>query len=157
MAAYLQVVLRESLKNLGKSGDLVRVRPGYARNFLLPRLLAVYATETNVARIEHEKREALNRAAKQKGEHEAIAKKLSGLTLTIKRKVGADDRMYGSVTAKDVAAELAKLGHEVDRRKIELGDSLKTLGMHDVTLRLAAEVTATFKVEVAKEVLPHAA
>lgn len=149
MAAYLQVVLRESLKNLGKSGDLVRVRPGFARNYLVPRALAVYATEGNVARLEHEKREALARAAKQKGEHEALAKKLDGVTVIIARKVGTDDRMYGSVTAKDVAEGLAKLGHEIDRRKIELA-AIKTLGTHTATLRFAAEVTSTFKVEVVK-------
>jgi large subunit ribosomal protein L9 len=150
MAAYLQVVLRESLKNLGKSGDLVRVRPGFARNYLVPRALAVYATEGNVARLEHEKREALARAAKLKGEHEALAKKLEGVTVIIARKVGADDRMYGSVTPKDVAEGLAKLGHEIDRRKIELGEPIKSLGTHSATLRFAAEATSSFKVEVVK-------
>lgn len=150
MAAYLQVVLRESMKNLGKSGDLVRVRPGFARNFLVPRQLAVYATEKNVARLEHEKREALARAAKLKGEFEALAKKLSGVVVKIGRRVGNDDRMYGSVTTKDVAEELAKLGHEVDRRKIDLGDGIKALGTFDATIRFAPEVAASFKVEVAK-------
>lgn len=150
MAAYLQVVLRESMKNLGKSGDLVRVRPGFARNYLVPRQLAVYATEKNVARLEHDKREALARAAKLKGEFEALAKKLSGVVVKIGRKVGNDDRMYGSVTTKDVAEELAKLGHEVDRRKIDLGDGIKALGTFDATIRFAPEVAASFKVEVAK-------
>lgn len=150
MAAYLQVVLRESMKNLGKSGDLVRVRPGFARNYLVPRQLAVYATEKNVARLEHEKREALARAAKLKGEFEALAKKLSGVVVKIGRRVGNDDRMYGSVTTKDVAEELAKLGHEVDRRKIDLGDGIKALGTFDATIRFAPEVAASFKVEVAK-------
>ena len=150
MASYLQVVLREPLSNLGKSGDLVRVRPGYARNYLIPRQLAVFATESNVARLEHEKREALARTAKGKAEASAAAAKLNGLTVTVKRNVGADDRMYGSVTSKDIAAELLKLGHEIDRRKIDLKDGLKTLGTHDVTMRLAPEVTATFKVEVVK-------
>ena len=150
MAAYLQVVLRESLKNLGKSGELVRVRPGFARNYLVPRQLAVYATESNVARLEHEKREALTRAAKIKSESDAIAKKLEGVTLHVTRKVGADDRMYGSVTAKDIAAELVKLGHVIDKKQLEMKDAIKSVGTHEVRARLSAEVSATFKVDVTK-------
>lgn len=148
--AYIQVVLREPVKNLGKSGELVRVRPGYARNFLVPRLLAVYATEKNVSRLEHEKREAVARAAKLKAEAEATSGKLSGVTVTIKTSVGSDDRMYGSVTTKDIAAALAAAGHTVDRRKLELKDAIRTLGTHDVSVRLAPEVVATFKVAVVK-------
>ncbi|MCC6644247.1 MAG: 50S ribosomal protein L9 [Polyangiaceae bacterium] len=149
MAAYLQVVLRETTKHLGKSGELVRVRPGYARNYLVPRGLAVYATEKNVARIEHEKREATARAAKLHAEHEAAAKKLSSVKVTLKVKVGEGDRLYGSVTSKDVAAELAKLGVEIDRRKLELGD-IKAVGSYEAKARLSPEITATFKVEVVK-------
>jgi len=150
MAAYIQVVLREPQKNLGKSGELVRVRPGFARNFLVPRQLAVYATEKNVARLEHEKREALARAAKAKAEAEVVGGKLNGVTVTIKRPTGSDDRMYGSVTAKDIAAALAEAGHTVDRRKLELKDAIRTLGTHEVAVRLAPEVTSTFKVTVVK-------
>jgi large subunit ribosomal protein L9 len=150
MAAYIQVVLREPVKNLGKSGELVRVRPGFARNFLVPRFLAVYATEKNVARLEHEKREALARAAKAKAEAEQVAGKLGGVTVAIKRSVGADDRMYGSVTAKDIAAALAAVGHTVDRRKLVLKDAIRSLGVHEVSAHLAAEIHATFKVEVVK-------
>lgn len=150
MPAYLQVVLQESMPNLGKSGELVRVRPGYARNFLLPRGLASYATERNVARLEHEKREALARAAKLKGEFEAIAAKLSGVTVRLARKVGSEDRMYGSVTSKDVAEALVALGHQVDRRKIELPASIKTLGTYDASIRFAHDAKAAFKVEVVR-------
>lgn len=150
MAAYIQVVLREPVSNLGKSGELVRVRPGFARNFLVPRQLAVYATEKNVSRLEHEKREALARAAKVKAEAEQSSSKINGITVTLKRAVGADERMYGSVTAKDIAAALADAGHTVDRRKLELKDAIRTLGTHDVSVRLAPEVTATFKVQVIK-------
>ncbi|MCS6901637.1 MAG: 50S ribosomal protein L9 [Myxococcales bacterium] len=148
MAAYIQVVLREPVKNLGKSGELVRVRPGFARNFLVPRSLAVYATEKNVSRLEHEKREALARASKARAEAEAIASKLSGVTITIKRAVGVDDRMYGSVTARDIATALAEAGHVVDRRKLLLKEPIRTLGTHEVSAHLAPEIHATFKVEV---------
>lgn len=150
MAAYIQVVLREPVKNLGKSGELVRVRPGYARNFLLPRELAAQATEKNVARLEHEKREALARTAKLKAGAEQTASKLNGFTVTIKRSAGADDRLFGSVTTKDIAEALAAAGHSVDRRKIDLKDAIKAIGSHEVSVRLAPEVTSTFKVDVVK-------
>lgn len=150
MPAYLQVVLQESLPNLGRSGELVRVRPGYARNFLVPRRLAVYATEKNVSRLEHEKREALARAAKLKGEFDALAAKLSGVTVRIARAVGGEDRMYGSVTSKDVAEALASMGHQVDRRKIELPSSIKSLGSYDASVRFSHDAKATFRVEVVR-------
>lgn len=157
MAAYIQVVLREPVRNLGKSGELVRVRPGYARNFLVPRQLAVYATEKNISHLEHEKREAIARAAKLKAEADKISSKLNGVVVTIKRAVGTDDRMYGSVTAKDIAAALAEAGHQVDRRKLDLKASIHTLGTHEVSVRLAPEVTASFKVEVVKALAPRPA
>jgi large subunit ribosomal protein L9 len=150
MAAYLQVVLREPVRNLGKSGDLVRVRPGFARNFLVPRQLAVYATEKNIAHLEHEKREAIARTAKLRAEADTVSKKLGGVTITIKRAVGADERMYGSVTAKDIGAALADAGHVVDRRKLELKDAIRALGTYEVSVKLAPEITSTFKVEVVK-------
>jgi large subunit ribosomal protein L9 len=150
MAAYIQVVLREQLKNVGKSGEVVRVRPGFARNFLVPRQLAVYATEKNVSRLEHEKREAVSRAAKLRQEADAVSAKLNGVTITIRRTVGGDERMYGSVTAKDVAEALAAVGHIVDRRKIHMTAAIKTLGTHELTAKLGPEVSATFKLEVVK-------
>lgn len=150
MAAYIQVVLREPVKNLGKSGELVRVRPGFARNYLVPRQLAVQATEKNVARLEHEKREALARTAKLRAEAEQTLSKLNGISISIKRSVGADDRMYGSVTAKDIAEALAAAGHVVDRRKLVLKESIRSLGVHEVSAHLASEIHTTFKVEVIK-------
>jgi len=150
MATYVQVVLQESMKNLGNSGEVVRVRPGYARNYLLPRKLAVMATERNIHHMEHAKREAVARAAKAKAAADEIAKKLNGFTIKIGRPVGDEDRMYGSVTAKDLGEALAAAGFAVDRRKIELAQPIKTLGTSEVTVRLAHEVSATFKVEVVK-------
>lgn len=150
MAAYIQVVLREPLKNLGNSGDLVRVRPGFARNYLVPRQIAVYATEKNISKLEHDKREAIARAAKLRAEADATAAKLSGATVTIRVSAGADNRLYGSVTAKDIAAALAEIGHTVDRRKIALEQPIRTLGTHELTVKLGPETSSTFKVEVVK-------
>ena len=149
MAAYVQVVLQESLRNVGTSGALVKVRPGFARNFLVPRGLAAYATDKNVARIEHEKREAIARATKLRGEAEGIAKTISEVTLKIARPFGSEDRMYGSVTAKDIGEAFLAAGHKIDR-KIELDAPIRTPGVHQVSVRLAPDVSTTFKVEVVK-------
>lgn len=150
MAAYVQVVLQETLKNLGNSGEVVRVRPGYARNFLYPRKLAVVATERNLSRLEHDKREASARAAKLKAAAEETAKKLNGFVVKLSRTVGAEGRMYGSVTHKDIGEALEAAGFSVDRRKIEFENAIKALGSYDVVAKLAHDVTATFKVEVVK-------
>src|SRR5512132_1067147 len=110
MATHIHVVLTEDLANSGKSGELVRVRPGYARNYLIPRGLAIGATAENVARIEHEKRVVEVRNAKLKGEAEQLAEKLKTVKITIERPVGEGDRLYGSVTSRDVEEALAAAG-----------------------------------------------
>ncbi|MDI1446555.1 50S ribosomal protein L9 [Polyangium sp. 6x1] len=148
MAHYIHVVLTEDLPNVGKSGELVRVRPGYARNFLVPRGLAVGATAENVARIEHEKKVAETRAAKSKKAAEELAQKLANVKLTITKPVGEGDRLYGSVTSRDIEEALAAQGYAVDRRRIEL-DTIKALGTYQVPIRLATSVTATIDVTVA--------
>ena len=150
MAAYVQVVLHDTLRNVGTSGALVKVRPGFARNYLVPRGLAAYATDKNVARIEHEKREALGRATKLRGEAEAQAKKISEVVLKISRPFGTEDRMYGSVTAKDIGLAFEQAGHTIDRRKIELAAPIRSPGIHEVSVRLAPDVSTKFKVEVVK-------
>lgn len=150
MAHHINVVLTEDMANLGKSGELVRVRPGYARNYLLPRGLAITATAENVARIEHEKRVAEVRNAKLKGEAEQLSEKLKTVKITIERPVGEGDRLYGSVTSRDVEEALAAAGFAVDRRRIVL-EPIKTLGTHAVTIRLATSVNATVDVTVAKK------
>ncbi|WP_348652750.1 50S ribosomal protein L9 [Polyangium sp. 6x1] len=144
----MHVVLTEDLPNVGKSGELVRVRPGYARNFLVPRGLAVGATAENVARIEHEKKVAETRAAKSKKAAEELAQKLANVKLTITKPVGEGDRLYGSVTSRDIEEALAAQGYAVDRRRIEL-DTIKALGTYQVPIRLATSVTATIDVTVA--------
>ena len=149
--AFVQVILQEDLQNLGKSGDLVRVRPGYARNFLVPRALAVPATARNVTRVEHEQRAATARAAKAKADAVNVQGTLGALTVRLQRKVGDEDRLFGSVTTKDIAEALAAAGHVVDKKKIALGDPIRTIGTHEVTVKLAADVVATIKVEVIKQ------
>jgi large subunit ribosomal protein L9 len=150
MAHHINVVLTEDMTNLGKSGELVRVRPGYARNYLIPRGLAIGATAANVARIEHEKKVVEARNAKLKSEAEQLAEKLKSVKLTIERPVGEGDRLYGSVTSRDVEEALAAAGFAVDRRRIVL-EPIKTLGAHPVTIRLATSVNATVEVTVAKK------
>ena len=149
MAHHIHVVLTEDL-NLGKSGELVRVRSGYARNYLVPRGLAIGATKENVARIEHEKKVAESRNAKLKGEAEALAEQLKSVKITIMRPVGEGDRLFGSVTSRDVEEALAAAGHVVDRRRITM-EPIKTLGAHQITIRLATSISTTVEVTVAKK------
>ncbi|WP_437587597.1 50S ribosomal protein L9 [Sorangium sp. So ce1000] len=148
MATHIHVVLTEDLHNVGKSGELVKVRPGFARNYLIPRSLAVGATAENVSRIEHEKRVAESRAAKTRSESEQLAAKLNQVKVTITRPVGEGDKLYGSVTARDIEEALAAQGFSVDRRRIET-DTIKTLGAHPVVIRLAPSITASVEVTVA--------
>ncbi|WP_437794137.1 50S ribosomal protein L9 [Sorangium sp. So ce693] len=147
MATHIHVVLTEDLHNVGKSGELVKVRPGFARNYLIPRGLAVGATAENVSRIEHEKRVAEARAAKTRSEAEQLAAKLNQVKLTISRPVGEGDKLYGSVTARDIEEALAAQGFSVDRRRIET-DAIKSLGAHPVVIRLAPSITASVEVTV---------
>ena len=150
MANYINVVLTEDLANLGKTGELVRVRPGYARNYLIPRGLAIGATAENVARIEHEKKVAASKAAKAKAEAEQLAQKLGSVKVTLERPVGEGDRLYGSVTSRDIEEALAAQGYAVDRRRIVV-EPIKSLGAHPVTIRLGTAISATVEVSVVKK------
>ncbi|HTJ83245.1 MAG TPA: 50S ribosomal protein L9 [Polyangiaceae bacterium] len=148
MATHIHVVLTQDLANVGKGGELVKVRPGFARNYLIPRGLAIGATEGNIKRIEHSKKVAEAKASKALKEAGDLSTKLSSVKLTIGRQVGEGDKLYGSVTHRDIEEALAAQGFVVDRRRI-ITEPLKTLGTHDVQIRLAPTVTATIKVEVA--------
>jgi large subunit ribosomal protein L9 len=148
MATTIQVILQQDLKNLGKSGELVRVRPGYARNYLIPRSLAMPATVHNVKQLEHEQRLSAAKAAKARAEASGAAEKIAGVTVTIERKVGEEDRLFGSVTTKDIVAALKEKGIEIDRKRVELAAPIRAAGTFDVTAKLLGDVTATFKVEV---------
>jgi large subunit ribosomal protein L9 len=148
MAAHVRVILKSDVDKLGAAGELVRVRPGFARNYLLPRSLAVVATDSNVKHIEHERKLALAAAAKQKGAAEGIASKVNGLVIEIEAQAGEGDRLFGSVTSRDVADALHKRGIEIDRKNIELPDTIKSLGEYDVSARFGSGVVGKFKVKV---------
>jgi large subunit ribosomal protein L9 len=147
----MEVILRDHVDNLGKRGEIVKVADGYARNYLLPRKLALPATPANKQWVERERKLADTRESEERGAAETIAKRLNALELTINRKVGENDHLYGSVTNADIAELLAKKGFEIDRRKILLPDPIKALGETTVPVKLHRDVTAQLKVTVGKE------
>jgi large subunit ribosomal protein L9 len=147
----MEVILKEDVDNLGHRGDVVKVAEGYGRNFLLPRKLAMQATEANKAVIEQMKASAARRSASEKAVAEALAVKLEPVVLSFTRKSGEAGHLFGSVTSADIAAELATSGFEVDRRKIQLPEPLKTVGDFSVGIKLHREVTAQVKVKVLAE------
>ena len=147
----MEVILREDVKSLGKAGDLVRVKPGYGRNYLLPSGLAYEATEGNKKRIAAETRARSTRAEAERTEAQAQAARLGAVELTLKGKAGEEGKLFGSVTASDIAEALAAKGVEVDRRRIELDQPIKTLGRHTVGVRLHADVRAEIRVDVVPE------
>jgi len=147
----MEVILREDVKSLGKAGELVKVKPGYARNFLLPKGLAYEATEGNRKRIQAESKARVAKSAEERTAAEALAAKLGAVSVTLARKAGEGDRLFGSITAQDIADALAKQGFAVDRRKIELEHPIKSLGAHSVPLRLHHEVQAELRVTVVAE------
>ncbi len=147
----VQVILREPVDNLGRRGDIVKVANGYARNYLLPRKLALPVTESNRRQIDRERVVADARDAEEKQAAEAFAARLGQAPCVITRRFGENDTMYGSVTSSDVAACLAEQALEVDRRKIQLAEPLKTPGTHTVTIKVHREVTAEVTVRIVKE------
>jgi large subunit ribosomal protein L9 len=147
----IELILRQDVESLGRAGELVRVKPGYARNFLLPRGLAYEATEGNKKRIAGETRARAARQASEKTEAEAIAARLGALELTLRSKAGEEGKLFGSVTAQDIAGALERAGHTVDRRRIELEHPIKTLGAHTVAIRLHPDVHAEVRLTVVPE------
>lgn len=147
----MKLILREDVYNLGKSGELVAVKDGYARNYLLPRNLAMLANAANVRQLEHEKQVIELRQQKMKGGAVEQAKKLEAVAVKIARKVGEQDKLFGSVTALDIAEALAAAGHKLDRRLIHMPEPIRAVGMFEIELRLHREVTAKIKVEVVGE------
>jgi large subunit ribosomal protein L9 len=145
------VILREHVENLGQRGDVVKVASGYARNYLLPRKLALTVTDGNRKQIERERKVADMREAEERQGAEAIAARLAGVEIVIARRVGGTEALYGSVTSADIAESLAAKGFEIERRRIQLADPIKQLGEFQVPVRLHREVTANVKVVVAKE------
>jgi large subunit ribosomal protein L9 len=147
----MEVILREHVDNLGERGEIVKVADGYARNYLLPRKLALPATDGNRKHVERERRIMESREAEEKGQAEAIAARLAAIDITISRRVGETDQLYGSVTSADIVEVLKEKGFDVDRRKLILPESIKAIGDHDVPLKLHREVTVPLKVHVVKE------
>ena len=147
----MKVILQETMDGVGHLGDLIDVRDGFARNFLLPRKKAVEANSRSIKAFEHVKRVAAEKAKKEKLEIEVHAKNVSAVTLTIEAQVGKDDKMFGSVTSKDLAEALAVQGFTIDRRKIQLAQPIKELGTVTVPIKMPREVTATVTVRVVKK------
>ena len=147
----MEVILREDISNLGSRGQVVKVAAGYARNFLIPKKLAVTATGSNKKIVEQERQAHLRKEAKLQGEAQDLAKLVNGVSVTIRQKSGENDQLFGSVTSKDVADALAAKGYTIDRRKIQLDEPIKSLGEFKVPVKLHKEVTAEVTVVVAKE------
>ena len=147
----MEVILREHVDNLGKRGDLVKVADGYARNFLLPRKLALLATEGNKKVIEREKVKFDAKEAEEQGVAQAIADRLGSVEIDISRKVGDTDALFGSVTNGDIAESLAAKGFDIDRRKIQLHEPIKKLGDYTVPVKLHRDVVVPLKVKVSAE------
>jgi large subunit ribosomal protein L9 len=145
----IQVILKEDVPNLGRSGELVSVKPGYGRNYLIPQGLAMAATRKNVAEMDHHRKAIEAQAAKLRKDAESVAARLSGAAITLERQVGEEGKLFGSVNSRDIEEALAAQGHKVDRRKIVLHDPIKTLGDHTVEIKVARDVAAQIKVTVA--------
>src|SRR5437870_4176638 len=152
----MEVILRDHVENVGKRGDVVKVANGYARNYLLPRKLALAATPGNVKQIARERVKFDAAEAEEKGAAEAIAARMAGVEVTILRRVGETEVLYGSVTTADIADALAARGFETDKRKIGLREPIKKLGSYTVPLRLHREVVVDIPVKVAAEGKPEA-
>ena len=147
----MEVILREEIEKLGTRGQVVTVASGYARNFLLPRRLAVPATDSNKKIVEQERQAHLRKDAKLQGDAQELAKLMSSVTLSFTHKVGENDHLFGSVTSKDIAEALVVKGYNIDRRNIDLHDPIKQLGTYQVGVKLHKDVTVQIPVTVLKE------
>ncbi len=147
----MEVILREDIPTLGKAGEIVKVREGYGRNFLLPTQKAILADRNNLKQLEHHKKVIASRQAKANKEAVDLKGKLEGVSLTISKEVGEEDKLFGSVTSIEIAETLRTRGFTIDKKMIHLEEPIKTIGTHEVQIRLKPEVHATVKVIVAKK------
>src|SRR5690242_8404986 len=147
----MEVILKEDVVKLGSRGDVVKVAEGYGRNFLLPRKLAIEATTGNKKVIEQMKAAAVRRSAKEKAQAEELSKQFDGLSVSFQRRAGEHDQLFGSVTSNDIADALEKKGFNVDRRKIQVHEALRTLGEFTIPIKLHKDVTTHLKVVIDKE------
>ncbi len=152
----MEVILKEDVAKLGSRGDVVKVAEGYGRNFLLPKKLAIEATPANRAVIDQMKASAVRRLAREKGDAEGLAQQLSGVALAFTRKSGEHDQLFGSVTSADIAHELEHKGFQIDRRKIQLTEPLRTVGEFNVSIKLHRDVVVPVKVAIHKEATAEA-
>lgn len=144
----MELILKETIETLGQEGDVVTVKPGFARNYLIPQRKAVMATKSNLAILEQEKAAIQSKIAKSKEEAESLAKAISRLTVVIEQRVGEGDKLFGSITSADIANKLQELGVEIDRKKIALAEPIKTLGEKNITIKVGYQVNATVKVQI---------
>ena len=149
--AQVNLILQEAVTNLGEVGDLVRVKPGYARNYLIPQGKAIFATDARVKELEHHKRVVAEKAAKQLKDLEAVKAKFEGLALEIPARIGEEGKLFGSVTSLQIHEALVEKGLEVERRRIELGEPIKEAGEHTVRVKLHRDVVADLKITVTAE------
>jgi large subunit ribosomal protein L9 len=147
----MEVILKEDVAKLGSRGDVVKVAEGFGRNYLLPRKLAIEASAGNKAVIEQMKAASVRRSAKEKGQAEELAKQFEGLSISFHRKAGEHDQLFGSVTSSDIGDAIEKKGFNVDRRKVQLHEPLRTVGEFTIPVKLHKEVTAYLKVMIEKE------
>jgi large subunit ribosomal protein L9 len=147
----VELILKQDVEHLGRRGDVVKVSDGYARNYLLPRKLALAVTDASRRQVEHERKMAAAREAEERGLADALAVRVTQASIVIARRVGETDTLYGSVTSADIADALAAQGVEIDRRRIQLAEPIKHLGEHQVPIRLHRDVTAQATVHVVKE------
>ncbi len=148
----MKVILKEEVKGLGQIGTVVDVKNGYGRNYLIPRDLAAEANSRNIKEFEHQKNTMLARAKKVKGVADDLAGKISALSLSFEVQAGEEDKLFGSITSKDIAGLIAEKGFDVDKRKVVLDEPIKRLGSYEVQIKMQQDVTATVKVEVTKAV-----
>lgn len=147
MARSVNVVLQKDVEKLGKGGDVVKVSPGYARNYLVPKGFALPASEGNVARFEHIKRVAAERAAKARAEAKTVAEKVNAVEIALTARAGSEGKLYGSITSKDIETALKAKGFDIDKKKLKV-DNIRATGTYEVVAHIAPEVNATFKVVV---------
>jgi len=147
----MNVILTEDVAHLGSAGDMLKVKDGYARNYLIPKCSAIVATTENVKQLEHQKRQVQAKLNKLKKDSEGIAKKIESISCTIARAAGEEDKLFGSVTSADIYTSLKNEGIEVDKKKILLEEPIKSLGIFTVPIKIQSEVTANLKVWVVKE------
>jgi large subunit ribosomal protein L9 len=145
----MELILKKTVETLGEEGDIVKVKPGYARNYLIPKKMAVLANKANLAQLEQEKAAIEARREKQRQEAESLSKKIAGVVITIKHRVGEEDKLFGSVTAADISEKLAEMDIQIDKKNILLSEPLKTLGEFNVPVKVGYQMTSDITVQVA--------